>query len=294
LLVPVLAVLTPASVAAVRMGHPEEILGGALCAAAVLLARRRSLWAGLALGLAMATKQWAILAVAPVILAAPRQSRVKLAGLAGGVALLLTVPLIAGNLSAFGQRSQQAATAPTMTVRATVWFLTARPLHLKVHAPAGVPSEVTVYDVSAQIARASHPLIIVLGFLLAILAWRRRGDPLALLALLLLLRCVLDPVDNEYYHAPFLLALLAYETVRRREVRGIPLLTLFSVAGLWLTFDQLDVHNAAPAVTNAVYLTWTTVVMVYLAFASNLVPWIRAVPSVPATLRWPYVRQTGI
>ena len=41
LLVPILAILTPASLAAVQNGHPEEALGGALCVAAVLLALER-------------------------------------------------------------------------------------------------------------------------------------------------------------------------------------------------------------------------------------------------------------
>jgi len=66
LVVPALAVLTPASLVAVRDGHPEEILGGALCIAAMLLAGRRAVWAGVALGLAVATKQWALVAVVPV------------------------------------------------------------------------------------------------------------------------------------------------------------------------------------------------------------------------------------
>jgi hypothetical protein len=93
--------------------------------------------------------------------------------------------------------------------------------------------------------------------------------------LLFLLRCVLDPVDNEYYHVPFLLALLAFETTRRREFRGLPPLTLFSVAGLWLTFDRLDLHGAAPALTNAVYLGWTAVVLVALLPAAGLAPRLR-------------------
>jgi hypothetical protein len=89
------------------------------------------------------------------------------------------------------------------------------------------------------------------------------------LALVLLLRCVLDPVDNEYYHAPFLLALLAYETVTRRR---IPVATVFSAAGLWVTFDLLDVHGASPHLTNAVYLIWAGAVTIYLLAASRLLP----------------------
>ena len=58
-----LAILTPASRAAVESGHPEEMLAAALCVIALLVSDRRPLWAGVALGLALATKQWAVLAV---------------------------------------------------------------------------------------------------------------------------------------------------------------------------------------------------------------------------------------
>jgi hypothetical protein len=112
----------------------------------------------------------------------------------------------------------------------------------------------------------------VLSPLLALALWRRRVDPLALLALVFLLRCVLDPVDNEYYHLPLLLALLAYETRGRRDLNGIPAMTLFASLGLWLTFDVLDVHGAAPALTNAVYLSWTGVVGIYLVHALGVLP----------------------
>ncbi len=54
-------------------GIPEELLGGVLCVVAVLLAaRERPLWAGLASGLAIANKEWALLAVGPVLFALPR------------------------------------------------------------------------------------------------------------------------------------------------------------------------------------------------------------------------------
>jgi Glycosyltransferase family 87 len=272
LLIALLAVLTPASRDAVRSGHPEEILAGALCVGAILLAGRRAILAGVLLGLAVATKQWALLAVAPVILAAPRERRIVLTAVAAVVGAILTVPLIAGNDGAFAHISHQAATAPATTTRATIWFLLARPDHIQLHLPPGFPTEITIYHVPVWIAQASHPLIILLPLLLALVVWRRRGDPLALLTLALLLRCVLDPVDNEYYHAPFLLALLAYETVARRGFKGIPVTTLFSAAGLWLTFDMLDVHGASPHLTNAVYLLWTMPVTVYLLRASRLLP----------------------
>ena len=269
LLVPVLAILTPASVQAVHDGHPEEILGGALCVAAVLLAPRRAVWAGVVLGLAIATKQWAVVAVPPVFLAAPRGRRVRLVLVAAGAAALLTLPFLTANPSTFVHRSHQASVAPASTVRATVWFLGARATRVPLHLGAGLPTSFTVYRIPSLLAQATHPLIVLLAPLLGFFVWRRRGDPLALLALLLLLRCVLDPGDNEYYHAPFLLALLAWETVRGRDLRGVPLVTLLACGGLWLTF-RMDTAGAAPAFTNGVYLLWTAGVAVALLSACGL------------------------
>src|SRR5207302_1113379 len=135
-----LALASPVTFKALYFGHPEELLGAAMCAGALLLAARgRSLAAGVLLGLAIATKQWAVLAFVPTLLAAREARR--------------------------------------------------RP------------------D-------------------------RRPEDALALLALILLLRCLLDPLTYSYHHAPFLIALVAYEAVRRR---GVPVLGLFAALMLWLT-----------------------------------------------------------
>ena len=279
LLVAVLAVMTPAVRDAVVVGHPEELLGAVLSVTAVLLAGRRSLWAGIALGLALATKQWAILAVVPVLMAAPRGRRFAAALAAAGTAIVLTLPLAVGSFGAYARISGQAATSPTTTGRATVWFLFAHPHHTPLHLGPGFPTVFTTYHIAGWLAQLTHPMLVVLLTLLALAAWRRGGDPLAVLALVFLERCVLDPVDNEYYHVPFLLALLAYEVVSRR--RAIPVMTIAASAGLWVTFDLLDYRGAAPALTNAVYLLWTTPIAVYLLAQANLLP---------SRLRMVYVR----
>jgi hypothetical protein len=62
----VFSMVNPLTWEALALGHPEELLGGALCAGAVLAALRgHSTRAGLLLGLALATKQWALIAVLP-------------------------------------------------------------------------------------------------------------------------------------------------------------------------------------------------------------------------------------
>lgn len=67
-----LCVANPFALEALRSGHPEELLGAALCVCAVFLAGSgRGLAAGIVLGLAIANKEWALLAIAPALLALP-------------------------------------------------------------------------------------------------------------------------------------------------------------------------------------------------------------------------------
>ena len=59
-------VLNPLTYQAAFYGHPEELLAAALAVGAVIAAGRRHwLLGGLMLGAALATKQWAALAVVP-------------------------------------------------------------------------------------------------------------------------------------------------------------------------------------------------------------------------------------
>jgi hypothetical protein len=62
-----ICVANPITLRGLEFGHPEDLLGGCMCVAAVLLAARdRPLLAGLVLGLAIANKEWALLAAGPV------------------------------------------------------------------------------------------------------------------------------------------------------------------------------------------------------------------------------------
>ncbi|MEA2268297.1 MAG: hypothetical protein QOC64_907, partial [Solirubrobacteraceae bacterium] len=70
--------------------------------------------------------------------------------------------------------------------------------------------------------------------------------------LVFLLRCLLDPLSTIHYHAPFLLALLAWEGERRGRV---PLLTLLASPSLWCVWRSVAPLDL-PALTNAVYLAW--------------------------------------
>src|SRR5206468_12332940 len=92
-MVGVALLLSPLAVRALHWGHPEELLGAALCVGAVIAAARgRWILAGIMLGCAIATKQWAALAVLPALIATPAPVRVRLVSATAVVALAFTVP----------------------------------------------------------------------------------------------------------------------------------------------------------------------------------------------------------
>ena len=68
------------------------------------------------------------------------------------------------------------------------------------------------------------------------------GDALLLLALLLLLRCALDPWNTGYYALPFVFALLVWETRARAEP---PALTLAASFAAWAVMQWLPDHASA-------------------------------------------------
>jgi hypothetical protein len=253
-LIVLLAVANPASQNAAVIGHPEEALGAALCIGAVVLAYRgRVLLAAVALGLALATKQWAVLAVAPTLVAAPSGTRLRLAIRAGALATILTAPLVIGNTAEFIRVSHSAATgALTVPNFDTWWFLIANPL-------------------PHWVSESTHPAIVLASAPIALLVWRRSGersDAFALCALLFLVRCVFDPIDYEYYHLPLLLALLTWETLSQR---ALPYATLLTAAAMLVTFRYLY-PVAGNGTTSVVYLALTVGLAIYLLRALRLFP----------------------
>jgi uncharacterized membrane protein len=96
-----LMLLNPLTFDALWRGHPEEILAGSLCVAAVLAAlRERSVGAGVLLGLALGAKEWTLLALVPTLLAAGSQ-RLKLLAAAAGVGASLAPALPLADPAAF-------------------------------------------------------------------------------------------------------------------------------------------------------------------------------------------------
>jgi heme exporter protein D len=272
-------VANPLTLRALELGHPEELLGGCMCVAAVLLAGRgRWLASGAILGLAVANKEWALLAAGPVLLALPPGVRVRAVGAAAAVAAAVLAPLALVSSGGFTAAGQAVAAPPSLIFQPwqVFWFLGHH--GALVHGAFGIAKP--GYRVApAWTGSFSHPLILALGLLVTVVLWvggaRRPGrlparvrasrlgleDALLALALLLLLRCVLDTWDAVYYPLPFILALLAWET-RRGDGRP-PVLTLASSLLMWASFQWLPEH-ASPDTQAAFFLAWTVPLAAWL------------------------------
>ena len=268
-----ICVANPLTLRALELGHPEELLGGALCVAAVLLAaRERSLWAGLALGLAIANKEWALLAVGPVLLAlAPRpgawhwRPAILCMCCAGAVTALVLAPLALVGSSGFVASTRGAAAPPSSIFQPwqAFWFVGHHGAVVRGLFGVVKPGYRTA---PAWVGIVSHPLILAVSLPLTALAWARgrrgQSDALLLLALLLLLRCVLDTWDTVYYPIPFVLALLAWESLGERRRPAV--LALSSTVLAWVSFVWLPNHVSADAQA-AFFLAWTVPLGVGLA-----------------------------
>jgi hypothetical protein len=101
ILIVAICIVNPLTNDALLWGHPEEILTASLAAGALLAAcEDNALITALLLGLAVTSKQWALVVVAPAVLMLMRD-RLKATVGAGAVAALATLPMVIGNLAAF-------------------------------------------------------------------------------------------------------------------------------------------------------------------------------------------------
>jgi hypothetical protein len=197
-LVLALCAVNPLTLRALEIGHPEEILGGVLCVAAVLLAARgRALWAGIVLGFAIANKQWALVAVGPVLVALPPSSlgtrgtaalswRGALAAArgylvclasAGAVAAIVLAPLVL--TSAGGVSGVSAAATGTIFEPWQVWWFFGHhgaPVR-SISVIPGIPGAIKVgyRTAPAWVSTVSHPSVLAASALLTLLLfWVRR------------------------------------------------------------------------------------------------------------------------
>lgn len=262
-----LCVANPITVRACELGHPEELLGAVLCVAAVLAAQRgRITWAAVLLGLAIVNKEWALLAVGPVLLALPARRWYALC-VAGAISVVFYTPLVIAQLANHvGGTALTVATTSSIFQPWQIWWFLGSTGHI-VHGTFGL-IHVGYRTAPGWLSSFPHPLIIALGLPLTLLA-RRQGrasggaDPLLLLVGLLLMRCVLDPWDNVYYVLPFLIALLTWESLKFQRP---PLFALTATVATWAVFEQVPNH-ANPDAQAAVFLLVAVPALAILATA---------------------------
>jgi len=257
-----LCVANPLTIRALEIGHPEELLCAALAIGAVLAAvDGRALVAAVLLGLAIAAKSWAVLAIGPVLLALPGRRLLALA-IAGTVTAAVLAPLLlaqggtqAGTMLVKGAGTTGQIFAPWHAF----WFL-GEPGHVIIGGN-GLPKPAGYRVPPEWLSALTHPLIAFLVVPLS-LAWARvhraavqvdRRELLLLLALLLLLRCALDPWNVVYYELPFVLALLSWEALCRPERPPVGALTASAV--VWFTFEFAP-DWISPDLQSILFVAW--------------------------------------
>jgi hypothetical protein len=265
-------VVNPLTYQSVYWGHPEEVLGAVLVVAAAIAAGRRHwLAAGLMLGAALATKQWAALAAIPILIAAPAGTRVRLGLTAVVLAAALTVPMLAADPDRFhaAQGMVSFDSSYTNTITATnVWW----PFSSS-SAGAGIDewghaTDLRQYSLPNALGRGLHMGVLFVAVGLALLYARRRpagfepNDVIQLIALLFLLRCMLDPLTFSYHHTPFLIALISFEALRRR----LPVMSAYAIGAI-LLMNEVVVPSGEPALINAFYLAWTIPLAGFMALS---------------------------
>ena len=269
--VALLCVVNPAVDRALEFGHPEEVLTAALCVGAVLAVRAERLPLGVGLLVAaLLSKQWALLAAPVVLVAAGARWRRALAYTAA-VAVALALPVIAADPGQFARTTERLAAVTDEGVES--WGTV---LPQSAWWPLAATNSVTVFDgvenvtvdrrrLEDPVKRLARPILGLVVLALALVAARRgRPDVLALLAAVFLLRCVLDPANGLYYHVPFMLALLAWDS----HERTWPVSGLLAWSLLWITFERIQPIRDF-ALTNAVYLAWTLPLAAWLTVAAT-------------------------
>jgi hypothetical protein len=273
----VIATINPVTLRAIHFGHPEEMLGAALLAGAMLAAILRRPWlaAGL-LALAVVNKQWALIGATAVLVALYASvgwERFKSAVLLlAGITVAVVVPLLIVDAGSLWKLTKEMADLRnTYTFPADIWYGFAPDLSAEVAANS-LGGLRAMPDWLGAIAR---PLIVTMGIVVPLLLARRVREDVVqrafpMLALVMLLRCALDPADNGYYHVPFLLALLGADAFSGR----------FYATALALVFLQFPTTvQPTPEDLNRFYIAWAMPFAIYLAGRAYGLDWVALIRS---------------
>ncbi|HUA75030.1 MAG TPA: glycosyltransferase 87 family protein [Solirubrobacteraceae bacterium] len=261
-----LALLNPLVSSALDLGHPEELLTASLCVGALVAAiERKALLSTVLLGLALACKQWSVVAVLPVLFALDGARLKALLG-ALATALLVTLPAIAGAPSSFLHNQLDLAQSLHRSPTIWSWLWPPAPDSTRHVLVEGNSVAVSGHRLPAGLARAVHPLLIAVDLLVAAVVAcvrrlpLRRDDAFALMALVLLLRCTLDTETMPYYLAGLLLDLLAWDALRGER---LPVRALAGAAVAYVLCDR--VWALSPSVCSFLYGACTLIAALLFA-----------------------------
>ena len=202
-------------------------------------------WASVMIVGAVVAKQWAVIAIVPAAMAAPRGGwKIAFAGRPAPRSCSRCRPAGAGPCTA------------TITNTGTLFH----PHQL--FWPFGIQATPEFIEAGhgtrmgpAWLAPLTRPMIVGAAVVVAVAWWlrsgpdRNRDDVLGVLALALLLRCMLDPWDLVYYHLPLTVALVAWEARRGRD---LPVLAVGTTAAVWFSFVIYDERTG----TGPTWSTW--------------------------------------
>jgi hypothetical protein len=215
------------------------------------------------------TKQWALLAAPCVLLALPDR-RLVAALKAGALGLALSATLPLADPAAFA-RADSVVGGLRFTDPFSLWW----PLGTPISAPAHAAFLPTAHLLPFALPRSTAAGAGLMLALAALWLYRSRRsdlkspvDPLALLALFGLLRCITDPDPLQYNFVALLIPLAAWEVV---GLNRLPLATAIAAgSAAILTRGSVALSAGAglhltPGLLSALSIAWTVALAVYLA-----------------------------
>lgn len=240
------------TVLAVRWGHLDDVLAmAAAVVASVALYRGRPLLTGLALGLAIASKPWAI-AFVPLVLALPKaRTRAFVTVIATAAAGWL--PFVVGDPGTLAALHPRVALVPGSGLHAL-----------------GVRGEVVpAWGRSAQ-------LLLAPAVALAAALSRR---PAGILLVGVAVRLALDPQDNAYYIGSAAAAAIVFDLLGTRWL--VPWTTVLTVVSLWQPFVRDYPHRltTTTGLTHWWFANQGTVAWLHLAWAALAIAIVLMVPA---------------
>lgn len=264
---------TPVAALALEMGHPEELLVTGLVVVSVFMVESgRPTAAAVVLGVALASKPWAALALPILLLDCQLRASIQRLLVAALVSLALLLPVVAatGISDGLGVVAAPTATGGIFKPANLFWF--AGPTNprwgAEVVAPVNSPG---AGDWSQRlepdwVRAVSRPAILLVAVVALVMFRRSRADfesndMFLFLATIFWWRCLLDTWNNAYYGLVAIVLIAVWQANRREFPVGAIAITLAT----WISFQQVPGVSMSPDVGTVVYLAWAVPVGLIMA-----------------------------